>query len=80
MTIVGPRPTSFASDTYSLWHTKRLEATPGLTGLSQVCGRNKLQFNERLKIDIAYIERQCLWLDLQIILRTVGEVFIAHGA
>lgn len=79
MTVVGPRPTSFASDTYSLWHTKRLEATPGLTGLSQVCGRSALQFNDRLKLDIAYIERQCLWMDTQIVLRTIGEVFIAHG-
>lgn len=80
MSLVGPRPTSFSPETYRLWHTERLEVLPGLTGLWQVSGRSNLDFDQRLKLDIAYIERQSLWLDVQVILRTVGEVFIGEGA
>jgi lipopolysaccharide/colanic/teichoic acid biosynthesis glycosyltransferase len=80
MSLVGPRPTSFAPDTYRLWHTERLEVVPGITGLWQVHGRSNLDFDDRLKLDIAYIERQCLWMDIQILFRTVGQVFIGDGA
>lgn len=80
MSIVGPRPTSFSSETYRLWHTERLEVLPGITGLWQVNGRSNLDFDERLKLDIAYIERQSIWLDIQIIVRTAGQVFIGEGA
>ena len=80
MSIVGPRPTSFSSETYRLWHTERLEVLPGLTGLWQVNGRSNLDFDERLKLDIAYIERQGIWMDVQIIFRTAAEVFIGEGA
>jgi lipopolysaccharide/colanic/teichoic acid biosynthesis glycosyltransferase len=80
MSLVGPRPTSFAPDTYRLWHTVRLEVLPGITGLWQICGRSNLDFDDRLKLDIAYVERQCIWLDLQILVRTVLEVFRGEGA
>ena len=80
MTLVGPRPTSFNASTYSLWHTVRLELKPGLTGLWQVCGRNELDFDERVRLDIAYMRNQSLWLDLQILLRTIGAVLTGHGA
>jgi len=80
MSLVGPRPTSFSSSTYSLWHTARLEAKPGLTGLWQVSGRNELQFNDRVRLDIAYQRNRCLWLDIQIILRTVVCIFTQRGA
>ena len=80
MSIVGPRPTSFSSETYRLWHTERLEVLPGITGLWQVNGRSNLDFDERLKLDIAYIERQSIWLDIQIIVRTAGQVFVGEGA
>jgi len=80
MSLVGPRPTSFAPDTYRLWHTERLEVVPGITGLWQVHGRSNLDFDDRLKLDIAYIERQCLWMDIQILVRTVGQVFVGDGA
>ena len=79
MTLVGPRPTSFGADTYSLWHTARLEVTPGLTGLWQVEGRD-LDFDDRLRLDIAYIRNRCLWLDLQVLVRTVGAVVTTRGA
>ncbi|MCG3120196.1 MAG: UDP-N-acetylgalactosamine-undecaprenyl-phosphate N-acetylgalactosaminephosphotransferase [bacterium] len=80
MTLVGPRPTSFKASTYSLWHTARLELKPGLTGLWQVCGRNELDFDERVRLDIAYLRNQCMWLDWQIMFRTVGAVFTGRGA
>jgi len=80
MSLVGPRPTSFSSSTYSLWHTARLEVKPGLTGLWQVSGRNELEFNERVRLDIAYERHRCLWLDVQLIARTVGCIFTQRGA
>jgi lipopolysaccharide/colanic/teichoic acid biosynthesis glycosyltransferase len=80
MTLVGPRPTSFSASTYQLWHTARLELTPGITGLWQVSGRNELDFDDRLRLDIAYLRNQCLWLDLRILLRTFGCVFSGRGA
>ena len=80
MSLVGPRPTSFAPDTYRLWHTERLEVVPGITGLWQVHGRSNLDFDDRLKLDIAYIERQSLWMDIQILVRTIGQVFVGEGA
>jgi lipopolysaccharide/colanic/teichoic acid biosynthesis glycosyltransferase len=80
MSLVGPRPTSFAPDTYRLWHTERLEVVPGITGLWQVHGRSNLDFDDRLKLDIAYIERQSIWMDLQILVRTAAQVFIGEGA
>jgi lipopolysaccharide/colanic/teichoic acid biosynthesis glycosyltransferase len=79
MTLVGPRPTSFGADTYRLWHTKRLEVTPGVTGLWQVEGRD-LDFDDRLRLDIAYIKHRCLWLDLQILARTLPAVLSSKGA
>ena len=80
MSLVGPRPTSFSASTYSLWHTARLAVKPGLTGLWQVSGRNELDFDDRLRLDIAYMRNQCLWLDLQILLRTAGCVVSGRGA
>jgi lipopolysaccharide/colanic/teichoic acid biosynthesis glycosyltransferase len=80
MSLVGPRPTSFSPRTYQLWHTERLDVLPGLTGLWQISGRSNLDFDQRLKLDIAYISRQCIWLDLQILVRTVGQVLAGDGA
>lgn len=80
MSIVGPRPTSFAASTYKLWQTERLEVLPGLTGLWQIGGRSDLDFDDRLKLDIQYIENQSLWLDMQILVRTVTVIFTQKGA
>jgi lipopolysaccharide/colanic/teichoic acid biosynthesis glycosyltransferase len=80
MALIGPRPTSFAPETYRLWHTARLDATPGVTGLWQVCGRSDLDFDDRLRLDIAYIRNQSLWLDVQILVRTAGAVWTGRGA
>lgn len=80
MSIVGPRPTSFTKDTYDLWHTERLEATPGLTGLWQVTGRGDIDFDERVRLDIAYVRNQSIALDLSIMLQTVPAVLFQRGA
>jgi lipopolysaccharide/colanic/teichoic acid biosynthesis glycosyltransferase len=79
MTLVGPRPTSFTANTYRLWQTVRLEVTPGITGLWQVTGRD-LDFDDRLRLDIAYIRHRCLWLDCRILIRTITAVIGARGA
>jgi lipopolysaccharide/colanic/teichoic acid biosynthesis glycosyltransferase len=80
MSLVGPRPTSFGSETYKLWHTERLDVMPGITGLWQIVGRAKLEFDDRLRLDIAYIERASIWLDFNILVRTVLAVFKQKGA
>lgn len=80
MSLVGPRPTSFTPDTYEPWQLKRLDVLPGLTGLWQIHGRSDLQFRERVLLDLEYIERQSLFLDMQIICQTIGTVFKGKGA
>ena len=80
MSLVGPRPTSFGPETYKLWHTHRLDVMPGMTGLWQIIGRAQLEFDDRLRLDIAYIERASLWLDINILFRTALAVFERRGA
>jgi lipopolysaccharide/colanic/teichoic acid biosynthesis glycosyltransferase len=80
MSLVGPRPTSFSAETYQLWHTERLDVIPGMTGLWQIIGRAQLEFDERLRLDIAYIERASIWFDINILIRTVLAVFKQRGA
>lgn len=80
MSLVGPRPTSFGPETYRLWHTERLDVLPGLTGLWQVESRAETEFDDRLRLDIAYIEHRCILLDIQILLRTVEAVLKHRGA
>lgn len=79
MSLVGPRPTSFSASTYELWQTERLDVTPGLTGLWQIVGRGETEFDDRLRLDIAYIERRSLWFDIQILVRTFTTVLFARG-
>ncbi|MGB8508898.1 MAG: sugar transferase [Pyrinomonadaceae bacterium] len=72
MSIVGPRPPiPYEVESYALWHRKRLDMKPGLTGLWQVSGRNRLSFDEMVRLDLFYIENWSLLLDLKIILRTL---------
>lgn len=80
MSWVGPRPTSFGIKSYSLWHTERLEVTPGLTGFWQLCSRGDTDFDNWLRYDVLYIQRRCLMLDLEIIMRTFGSVKAGSGA
>lgn len=80
MSLVGPRPTSFAVDTYSLIQTERLEVLPGITGLWQVQGRSNIGFEDRVALDVHYIRRRGFWFDLSILLRTVPSLLVGRGA
>jgi lipopolysaccharide/colanic/teichoic acid biosynthesis glycosyltransferase len=80
MSFVGPRPTSFAAETYQSWQMARLEAVPGLTGLWQISGRSDVDFDERVRLDIEYIENQSFLYDLSILLRTFSSVRQQKGA
>ncbi len=80
MSLVGPRPTSFGAETYKLWHTGRLDVMPGLTGLWQIVGRASLEFDDRLRLDIAYIERRGFLFDIVILYKTVEAVVKQKGA
>lgn len=79
MSIVGPRPTSFPVETYEPWQTVRLDITPGITGLWQIEGRGSAEFDERLRLDVEYIEKQSLRFDLWILMRTVTAVVRRGG-
>jgi lipopolysaccharide/colanic/teichoic acid biosynthesis glycosyltransferase len=79
MSLVGPRPTSFAPSTYKVWHTHRLDVPPGLTGLWQVEGRAAMSFDERLRLDVAYIRHASLLYDLRLLARTAGAVVRRSG-
>jgi exopolysaccharide biosynthesis polyprenyl glycosylphosphotransferase len=81
MSMVGPRPPiPYEVEEYDLWHRKRLDMKPGITGLWQVSGRNRLPFEEMVRIDLFYIENWSLWLDLKIILLTLPAVWRGDGA
>ncbi|REJ73935.1 MAG: sugar transferase [Planctomycetota bacterium] len=80
MSLVGPRPTSFEAQTYALWQTERLEVSPGVTGLWQVRGRSDIDFDERARLDIEYIQNRSFWLDVRILVATVGAVLSRRGA
>jgi sugar transferase EpsL len=80
MSLVGPRPLLMRYvQRYSPAQRRRLEFRPGLTGLAQVSGRNALPWPERFAIDVEYVNRASLALDLQIILRTCVAVFLRRG-
>lgn len=79
MSLVGPRPTSFSSETYKVWQTERLDVPPGVTGLWQITHRGESEFKERLLIDIAYMQHQCLHLDVEILFRTITSIFKGKG-
>jgi lipopolysaccharide/colanic/teichoic acid biosynthesis glycosyltransferase len=80
MSLVGPRPTSFAPSTYDTWHTHRLDVPPGLTGLWQVEGRHTMTFDDRLRLDVQYIRRASIAYDLVLLARTVRVVARRSGA
>jgi exopolysaccharide biosynthesis polyprenyl glycosylphosphotransferase len=81
MSVVGPRP-PLASEVmeYKLSHLRRLDVTPGITGLWQVQGRQDPSFDSYVSLDVTYIENWSLWLDIKIIVRTVGVVFSGTGS
>ncbi len=79
MSLVGPRPTFIHPDHFSLWQSERFDVLPGITGLWQIVGRGAVNFDERIRLDIAYVERRCLWVDLQILVRTFSSIIKQRG-
>lgn len=80
MSFVGPRPTlTSQTDSYSPYQMQRLRVKPGVTGWAQVRGRNSLSWNEKIELDLEYIERQNLRFDFYILLQTVQKVFKSEG-
>lgn len=81
MSVVGPRPPiPYEVEEYDVWHRKRLDMKPGITGLWQVSGRNRLTFDEMVRVDIYYIENWSLLLDVKIIFLTVPAMVRGDGA
>jgi len=81
MSLVGPRPAVPGEvDQYKLWQRRRLRMRPGLTCLWAVSGRDKVDFETWMKLDMQYIDNWSLALDWKIILRTIPRVLIGHGA
>ncbi len=81
MSLVGPRPPlPYEVALYRDWHRRRLEALPGITGLWQVEARNRVSFDEMVRLDLRYIEEQSFWLDLKILARTPLAVLSGRGA
>jgi sugar transferase EpsL len=75
MSLVGPRPLLMEYlALYSPEQARRHDVRPGLTGLSQITGRNALEWQQRFELDVWYVDHQSLWLDLKILLRTVVQV------
>lgn len=80
MSLVGPRPAPPREvDLYDLWHRRRLSMKPGITGLWQISSRLDDQFDERAILDLSYIDRWSLWLDIRIVLRTLPAMLRLEG-
>jgi lipopolysaccharide/colanic/teichoic acid biosynthesis glycosyltransferase len=77
MSLVGPRPLLMEYlPLYSQEQRRRHHVRPGITGWAQVNGRNNLSWEEKLKMDVWYVDNQSFWLDLKILLMTVKKVFL----
>lgn len=80
MSLVGPRPTLLEQVVrYDDFQRRRLEARPGITGWAQVNGRNSISWTERIKLDVWYIDHWSPWLDLRIMLMTIGQALRQQG-
>jgi exopolysaccharide biosynthesis polyprenyl glycosylphosphotransferase len=81
MSLVGPRPPIPTEvEMYETWHRRRLSMKPGITCLWQVSGRNKIDFDRWMELDLQYIDSFSLWLDFKILFRTVFVVLTGYGA
>ena len=77
MSLVGPRPPiPYEVEAYALWHRKRLDMKPGMTGLWQVSGRNRLSFDEMVRLDLFYIENWSVALDLAVMFATLKSLLV----
>ncbi len=81
ISLVGPRPhLPEEIDNYESHHHQVFALKPGITGLAQISGRSNLDFEEEVKLDVYYIENWSLWMDIKIILKSIGVVFRADGS
>lgn len=80
MSVVGPRPMlkEFV-ELYSPEQARRLEVRPGMTGLAQVSGRNELDYEERFKCDVWYVDHHNIWVDFKIMFKTVKVMLKREG-
>jgi lipopolysaccharide/colanic/teichoic acid biosynthesis glycosyltransferase len=80
MSLVGPRPTLPEQvAAYDIFQHRRLEVRPGITGWAQVNGRNSISWTERIKLDVWYVDHWTPWLDIRILLMTIGQVLRQRG-
>ena len=76
MSLVGPRPSLPKEvEQFDSWMFKRLTVRPGLTCYWQVSGRNNIDFEDWMKLDVKYVEERNLWIDIKLIFKTVGVLF-----
>jgi exopolysaccharide biosynthesis polyprenyl glycosylphosphotransferase len=81
MSLVGPRPfVVYEADQITGWASRRLDMTPGITGLWQMLGRNDIAFEEMCRLDYLYVTNWSLWWDLKILFQTIPVVFSGKGA
>src|SRR5208282_4399474 len=77
MSLVGPRPClPYEYNKYQRWQKERFNTLPGLTGLWQVCGKNKTTFTEMICLDIRYARTKTVWLDLKVLLKTFPAIVV----
>ena len=82
MSLVGTRPPTLKEvEAYQTWHLKRISATPGITGLWQISGRNKIKdFDKVVELDCQYLDRWRFSNDIKILFKTVFVVLQRKGA
>ena len=81
MSLVGPRPHPVDDyNKYGLEHLRRLDVTPGITGLWQVTARRNPSFEKSVALDVEYIETWSMWLDVRILFKTFSAVVSGSGA
>ena len=79
MSLVGPRPDLLRLDDYERWQLRRFEVLPGMTGLWQVSGKNRLTFGQMVELDIEYVDTQSWAKDLLILARTVIVLLVERN-
>ncbi len=80
MSLIGPRPDVLLWEDYQPWQLRRFEVLPGVTGLWQVSGKNRLTFNEMIDKDIEYVTKRSIGLDLRIAIKTVRMLLLRENA
>lgn len=83
MSLVGPRPPvphhPHKYEKYTDFQRKRFEMKPGMTGLTQVTVRNSVPWDERIPVDVEYIKKFSVWLDIKILLKTIQNIFVKES-